>query len=141
MEESLIRGKNLYLNINTSLKKEDIAMLSPLQLAYIGDGVYELLVRTYLINRGDSVNQLHKKATKFVKAKAQTEYFHKIEDRLTDEEIRVVKRGRNTKSNVPKNASVSDYKYATGFEALIGYLYLRGKDNRIIEIFNMIIEE
>lgn len=141
MEETIVEEKNIYLKANHNIKKEDIAMLSPLQLAYIGDSVYELLVRTYLINRGDSVNQLHKKATRFVRAKAQTEYFHKIEDRLSDEEIRIVKRGRNTKSNVPKSASVSDYKYATGFEALIGYLYLRGRDVRIMEIFNMIIEE
>ena len=141
MEETIIQGKNMYLNVNKNINKEDIAMLSPLQLAYLGDSVYELLVRTYLINKGDSVDQLHKKATKFVRAKAQTEFFHKIEDRLSEEEIRVVKRGRNTKSNVPKNASVSDYKYATGFEALIGYLYLRGRDVRIMEIFNMIIGE
>ena len=127
--------------MNTELTAEDIDMLSPLQLAYIGDAVYELLVRTYLLNKRLPVNKLHNVAIKYVKAKAQAEIVHLLENILTDEEQRIVKKGRNAKSNtMPKNATVIDYKYATGFEALIGYLYLKGHDARIQELFERIEE-
>ena len=100
--------------------------LSPLQLAYIGDAVYELLVRQYLISiKNISVHELHVESIKYVKAKAQRNILFSIEDKLTEEEWNVVKRGRNAKSGtIPKNADLQDYKYATGFEALIGFLYL-----------------
>lgn len=122
--------------------KREVNMLSPLQLAYIGDAVYEVFVRTYLIeNVNVSVNELHKKAIEFVKAKAQADILYKIKDRLTEEEYTIVKRGRNSKSGtIPKNAEVSDYRYATGFEALIGYLYLLEKKQRIKEIFDMVVD-
>ena len=109
---------------NRSLTREDIAMLSPLQLAYIGDAVYELLVRTYIMEKGLNVNQLHKKTTEYVKADAQSEIIHYLEESLTEDERALVKRGRNAKTNTsPKNSSMIDYKYATGFESLFGYLY------------------
>lgn len=131
--------RNIFRNTNTELTAEDITMLSPLQLAYIGDAVYELLVRTYLLSKKLSVNELHKVATKYVKAKAQADIVHRLEDLLTDEELTIVKKGRNAKSNtMPKNASMIDYKYATGFEALIGYLYLKGEDTRIKELFEKV---
>jgi len=122
--------------------ERDVNMLSPLQLAYIGDAVYEVFIRRFLLeDKLLSVNELHKRAIEFVKAKAQSDIVHELMDVLTEEEIRVVKRGRNTKSQtVPKNANISDYRYATGFEALVGYLYLLDRQDRIKELFKMIIE-
>ena len=130
-----------FRSVNKSLTREDILMLSPLQLAYVGDAVYELLVRTYLLDGNKNVNELHRATTKFVKAEGQADSVHKLEDFLTDREIRVVKKGRNTKTNTsPKHANIVDYKYATGFEALLGYLYLREEYDRINEIFEEILE-
>lgn len=134
-----MENNNLFRNMNTKLSGEDIAMLSPLQLAYIGDAVYELLVRTYLLKKGLTVKELHKATIKYVKAEAQANIVHILEDVLTDYEQTVVKKGRNAKTNtVPKNANMIDYKYATGLEALFGYLYLTCQDHRISELFQMI---
>ncbi len=131
-----MENNNLFREMNTTLSAEDIAMLSPLQLAYIGDGVYELLIRTYLLNKGLSVKELHKATIKYVKAKAQAQVIHMLEDMLTEEERTVVKKGRNAKTNsMPKNADMIDYKYATGLEALFGYLYMTNQDKRISELF------
>lgn len=120
----------------------DERSLSPLQLAYIGDAVYELFIRTYIIGIKDApVNELHNEVVKYVKAKAQADIIHSLEQNLTEEEWSIVKRGRNAKSGtVPKNANLQDYRYATGFETLIGYLYLEGNYKRIHEIFTMIIQ-
>ena len=132
--------QNSFRNINTNLNGEDINMLSPLQLAYIGDAVYELFVRTYLLKKGTPVQKLHNETTKYVKAKSQSDIIHALEDILTEEEKSLVRRGRNAKTNsMPKNAKLMDYKYATGFESLIGYLYLTKRDNRMVELFNTII--
>jgi len=122
--------------------KLDIKTLSPLVLAYIGDAVYEMAVRTLLVSQGDlPVHTLHIQSTRFVKAKAQSDIIHNIMDRLTEEEMAVVKRGRNAKSGtVPKNADITDYRYATGFEALIGYLYLYENYQRLDEIMSMVID-
>lgn len=141
MEKSVImEGKNIFREVNRDLDEEDILMLSPLQLAYIGDAVYEILVRTYLLGRDISVNKLHKLTTKYVKAKSQSDIVNAIKSILTEKEIIVVKKGRNAKSYTsPKNVKLIDYKYATGFEALLGYLYLKKEYTRIEEIFNSII--
>lgn len=134
-------GNNLFRNINIELSKEDMNMLSPLQLAYIGDGVYELLVRTYLLKENIPVRRLHKTTTSYVKAKAQAEAIHGLDDMLSEEEKAVVKKGRNAKtSTMPRNAKMIDYRYATGLEALFGYLYLNGDDFRIEELFEEIIK-
>lgn len=112
---------------------------SALTLAYIGDCVYELYVRGYLIQKSDQkVNLLHKTSTRFVCAKAQAELYHKIKDILSEDETAVFHRGRNTKSHVPKNAVVSDYRIATGIEALFGYLYITGKKDRISELLQQL---
>ena len=133
--------QSIFRMANRSLTREDIAMLSPLQLAYIGDAVYELLVRTYIMEKGLNVNQLHKKTTEYVKADAQSEIIHYLEESLTEDERALVKRGRNAKTNTsPKNSSMIDYKYATGFESLFGYLYLTNQDSRILELFDNIKE-
>lgn len=117
-------------------------MYSPAQLAYAGDAVYELLVRSYVLNNHDiSVNKMHRLTVKFVKAKAQAYCISKIFDKLTEEEQTIVKRGRNAKvTSSPKNVDFMDYRYATGFEALFGYLYLNKEIDRLMFIFDKIIE-
>lgn len=115
---------------------------SPLTLAYIGDCVYELYVRTYLIKDHNlPVKQLHRRATEYVKASAQSDLYQKIAEKLTEEETAVYKRGRNTDSRPPKNAVLRDYKSATGIEALIGWLYLRGDGERIYELLSELTAE
>ena len=114
---------------------------SPLVLAYMGDAVYELYVRKMLVEKANmQVDKLHKAAIQYVKAEAQCEAFRKIENILTEKEMSVFKRGRNTKSSVPKHASVSEYRIATGLEALIGYIYLTGDTERLEYIMNLILE-
>lgn len=117
-------------------------MYSPAQLAYAGDAVYELLVRSYIIQNYDTnVNKMHRLAVKFVKANAQAYLISKLEANLTEEEKRIVKRGRNAKvTSSPKNAELMDYRYATGFEALFGYLYLNNEFDRLMQLFNRVIE-
>lgn len=113
--------------------------LSPLALAYIGDCVFEMLVRVKVMSEGKaSVNVLHKKARAFVNAKAQSDFYFKIQESLTEEELAVFKRGRNAKSfTVPKNAAIADYRHATGVEALFGYLFLKQRHERIEQLFLM----
>jgi len=113
----------------------------PLVLAYIGDAVYEVFIRTLLVQDGGRpVHMLHKRSVDFVKAKAQSDIIHRINDFLTPEEQDIVRRGRNAKSGtIPKNADVTEYKYATGFEALIGYLYLKGEIERLMQVMKMAI--
>lgn len=116
------------------MERSELMTMSPLVLAYLGDTVYESCIREYLIkqNINKKVNDLHKSAVKYVKAKAQATIIHELESQLTEEELRIYKRGRNQKSNTsPKNADIIDYKHATGFEALIGYLYLNDEKERL----------
>jgi len=112
---------------------------SPLTLAFIGDGVYELFVRSRIVgNTNAPAGKLHKMCVEYVKAKAQAEASKAMLDTLSEEELWAFKRGRNAKSpTVPKNADVTDYRLATGFEALIGYLYLEGKEERIVELCSL----
>ncbi|WP_297636347.1 ribonuclease III domain-containing protein [uncultured Clostridium sp.] len=117
--------------------------LNPLQLALIGDGAYEIFIRNYILSNNTSLlaNKLHREAIKYVKAKSQSDIMHEIEEELTEEELYIYKRGRNAKSaTVPKNADVRDYRMATGFEALVGYLYLINNTERLEFIFNKAIE-
>lgn len=115
---------------------------SPLVLAYIGDAVYELYVRKHITKENNiQVDKLHKKAVSIVKSSAQARSYYLIESILTEEEATVFKRGRNAKSSVPKNSDMSEYKTATGLEALIGYIYLKGDTNRLEEIMNLILSE
>lgn len=122
--------------------EKEARLLNPLQLALIGDGVYELFIRNTILsnNLELSAHKIHVKAIGYVKAKSQSIIMHEIEDKLTENESYIFKRGRNTKSaTVPKNADVRDYRMATGFEALIGYLYLIGDTERLKFIFNTAI--
>lgn len=130
------------MDINSILSKSEIPeinTLSPLTLAFLGDSVYEMFVRTKILSLGNRpANELHKIAVGYVKAKAQAEAAHKIMDLFTEDELAIYKRGRNTNIHtVPKNADMADYRHATALEALIGYLYLKGDDDRLREILNI----
>ncbi len=124
-------------------KSCDVNMLSPLNLAFVGDTVFDLFVRETLVCQANRpVNKLHKKATDLVKASSQAKAAEKIKDFLTEEEQSVIRRGRNAHTNhKAKNMSEADYHLATGLEALFGYLYLKGETDRLREIFGKIIEE
>lgn len=119
--------------------EKEARLLNPLQLALVGDGVYELFIRNSILSNNLELNahKMHVKAIGYVKAKSQSIIMHEIEDKLTENESYIFKRGRNAKSaTVPKNADVRDYRMATGFEALVGYLYLIGDTERLEFIFN-----
>lgn len=133
--------KNLSLDF-PYLKSLDARQVSALGLAYIGDAVYEVYVRSYVLGRGNTaVNKLHKASTGYVSAKAQSRIIHAIEDFLTEEEVAVYKRGRNAHSNTSaKNADIVDYRHATGFEAVLGYLFISGRHQRIEEIISLAFE-
>jgi ribonuclease-3 family protein len=122
-----------------SLKLEQY---SPLTLAYIGDAAYELVIRTVLVRKGNApVNRLHRQAISLVKAEKQSEMAAVLEDRFTEEEKAVYRRGRNAKSATSaKNASIVDYRRATGFEAVMGYLYLKGDYRRMMELIRTGLE-
>lgn len=131
METGLKKLKEVF-----GLKDTDLRTYSPLTLAYIGDGVYELIVRTVLVKRGNCpVNRLHKQASSLVKAASQSAMMEVLEPMLTEEEAGVYRRGRNAHSpTMAKHATMSDYRRATGFEALIGYLYLKEDFTRMTEL-------
>lgn len=137
MEESL-----KYLKEQFGLEDKDIRSYSPLTLAYIGDGVYELVIRTYLVKKGNCpVNQLHKRASRLVKAAAQSAMVEALEPHFTEEEFHVYKRGRNAHSvTMAKNATMADYRRATGFEAVMGYLYLKEDWKRMMDLIKISLE-
>ena len=105
-----------------------------LELAYLGDTIYDLYVRRRLVIAGGRMKDLHRAAVAQVRASAQSEALARIEDMLTEEEHSVVRRARNAKQNPPKNADPGDYHRSTAFEALLGYLYLLGREERLDEI-------
>ena len=114
----------------------DASVLSPLTLAYIGDCVYELIIRTIVVGTSErTVNTMHKHTCRYVNAEAQSAMLERILPELTEQEQSVVRRGRNAKSHsVAKNASVADYRRATGFEALCGFWYLTGQTERMLSL-------
>ena len=124
------------------INKGDISQMSTLVWAYMGDAVYEKFIREYVIRQGLCKNGLlHKKSIKYVSAKGQSQILKEIEDFLTDEEKDIVRRGRNSNPHsTAKNADIVEYKYATGFEALIGWLYLNEKEERLEEILKKCVE-
>ena len=138
METNLMQLKELF-----HLEDQDLRSYSPLTLAYIGDGVYELVIRTILVKKGNCpVNRLHKKASSLVKAGAQSAIMEVIEEKLTPEELSVYRRGRNAHSpTMAKHATMADYRRATGFEALMGYLYLKEDYTRMLTLSRMGIGE
>lgn len=134
MEESVKAAFMQALN----LQDVDVVSYSPLVLAYIGDAVYEVLIRTKVINRGSmQVNKMHKKSSELVCAEAQAGLAKILQDELTEEEFAVYKRGRNARSaTMAKHATMIDYRMATGFEALVGYLYLTGRYERLLSLIH-----
>lgn len=118
------------------LQEQDLHSYSPLTLAYIGDAVFDILVRTVLVSRGNApADKLTKKASKIVCAERQSAMIRALKEQLSDEEREIYRRGRNAKSNSKaKNASTADYRRATGFEALVGYLYLQQKHERVASL-------
>ena len=131
-----------YLLKPFNIERKEAKEFSPLVLAYIGDAVYELTIRSILVSMGNRpVNKLNKDATSLVKAGAQSEIVKLISDKLSEEEYTVFKRGRNSSPHtMAKNASMTDYKYATGFEALIGFLYLDNRCDRALELVKLGID-
>lgn len=121
----------------------DIRTYSPLTLAYIGDAIYDLVIRTIVVERGNrSADKLHKKTVTYVNARVQARMIEALENELTEEEAAVYHRGRNAKSyTMAKNASVIEYRKATGLEALCGYLYLQGRQERLLYLIREAIEK
>lgn len=121
--------------------EQDINQMSPLVWAYVGDCVYELYIRTYLVDTTKlNPHKLHIEAIKYVKAGAQAEFLKEFYDKLNDEEKDIVRRARNTNNHhLPKNSNVQEYMYSTAFEALIGYLYLNKNYNRVKYIIEKFI--
>lgn len=136
MDKSVTWQFDEYLEDLFALKEVDINSYSPLALAYIGDSIYDLIIKTTVINEGNAqVQKLHKKTSSLVQASTQSLMMRTMQEHLTEEEHGVYKRGRNAKSVSPaKNQSITDYRRATGFEALMGYLYLKKDWKRMLEL-------
>lgn len=126
-----------------SIGEKDVRAYSPLTLAYIGDAIYDLVIRTLVVEEANRpANELHKRTVRYVKAEAQAAMVEVLLPKLTEDEAAVYKRGRNAKPYTKaKNASYSDYRKATGFEALMGYLYLLGQEERMLRLIREGIEE
>lgn len=136
--------KSIYDSVRTAFTPElkcDPALISPITLAYIGDTVYDLFVRSYIITATDyTANKLHSLAVSMVCAKAQADAFSRIRHLLSEDELNIFKRGRNAHSNAPKSCSQSEYRTATGLETLFGYLFLKGDDSRMACLMKTIFE-
>lgn len=132
-------GINAYILKEFQIAKQDLRTYSPLTLAYIGDGIYDLVIRSIVVGEGNTnTNLLHRKTSSMVKARAQAEMIEALLPELSREEEAVYRRGRNAKSpTIAKNATVSDYRMATGFEALLGYLYLEDNFVRLVELVKL----
>lgn len=138
MEES-VSGLNRTFREIFDLQPVDLKTYSPLTLAYIGDAAYELVIRSLVVEQGNApVNKLHKRSSRLVKAKAQAEAAVKLLDVFTEEEMAVYKRGRNARSHtMAKNAEMTDYRMATGFEAVMGYLHLKQDYERMVTLIHL----
>ena len=136
MEKSVGFEFDSYMQEIFQMEEVDIHTYSPLTLAYIGDSIYDLIIKSLVINQGNKqVNKLHKETSSFVQASAQSLMMRAMQEHLTEEEHAVYKRGRNAKSVSPaKNQTITDYRRATGFEALLGYLYLKKDWKRLLDL-------
>lgn len=137
------KGIDAYIKDQFEIAPVDIRTYSPLALAYIGDGIFDLVIRSIVVGKGNTkASQLHYRTSHIVKAKTQAEMMKVLEEILTPEEADIYRRGRNAKSpTMAKNATMSDYRNATGFEALMGYLYLKDEFPRIVELVKYAIEK
>ena len=136
MEKSVGFEFDSYMQEVFQMKEVDVHSYSPLTLAYIGDSIYDLIFKSLVINQGNrQVNKLHKETSMYVQASTQSLMMRAMQEELTEEEHAVYKRGRNAKSVSPaKNQSITDYRRATGFEALLGYLYLKKEWKRMLDL-------
>jgi ribonuclease-3 family protein len=136
------RGIDSYIREQFDVPDVDVRTYSPLALAYIGDGVFDLVIRSVVVGKGNTrANQLHQRTSNIVKAHTQAEIIDYLEGQLTDEERDVYRRGRNAKSpTMAKNATMSDYRRATGLEALVGYLYLTDRFERLVELIRTAVD-
>ena len=132
-----------YIKEQFDIKEVDIKTYSPLALAYIGDGIFDLVIRSVIVGKGNTkASQLHFQTSHIVKAQSQALMIEALEGDLTEEEADVYRRGRNAKSpTMAKNATMADYRKATGFEALMGYLYLNDQFERIVELTKLGLEK
>ncbi len=130
------RGIDSYIRERFAVPDVDIRTYSPLALAYIGDGVFDLIIRSVVVGRGNtSACKLHRRTSRIVKAHTQAQIIEYLGPKLTPEEADIYRRGRNAKSStMAKNATVADYRMATGLEALVGYLYLTDQFERLVEL-------
>jgi len=137
------KGIDSYLKEQFEIADVDVRTYSPLTLAYIGDGIYDLIIRSLVVAKGNTrAGELHKRTSQLVKAKTQAEMIEVLLPFLTEEEADIYRRGRNAKSpTMAKNATMSDYRKATGFEALMGYLYLKDEFERIVELVKTGMEQ
>jgi ribonuclease-3 family protein len=136
MPDNKASGIDSYIREQFDLPDVDIRTYSPLALAYIGDGIYDLLIRSIVVGKGNTrASELHHKTSRLVKAHAQSEMMKTLKPLLSEEELAVYRRGRNAKSpTMAKNATMADYRRATGFEALMGWLYLQDRFARMVEL-------
>lgn len=139
MEKSIEWEFDSYMHELFEMQEVDIKTYSPLALAYIGDCIFDLVIKNIVLNRGNKqVQKLHRETSMIVQASSQSKMMRVIQDELNEEEHTVYKRGRNSKTVSPaKNQSVTDYRRATGFEALMGYLYLKKDWKRMLELIKM----
>ena len=140
--ERLIMSEFLNKLNLVSMTKSDLKMMNPLKLAFLGDAIYEAYIRYYIISKHSlTTSEMSKTAVKYVNAEAQAYIVNVLKDEFTEEEWYMLKRGRNQKTgSKPKNASVTDYRYATGFETLLGYLYALDEKDRIYDIVGKAID-
>ena len=136
MEKSVEKGLDYYIERMFDIEEMEAERYSPLVLAYIGDCVYDLIIKSWIMSRGNrQVHKMHEDTSAYVQASTQSLMMRKMQEHLTQEEHTVYRRGRNAKSVSPaKNQSITDYRRATGFEALLGYLYLKKEYQRLTEL-------
>ena len=131
------KGIDSYIKEQFGISEVDIRTYSPLTLAYIGDGIFDLVIRSVVVGKGNTrAGELHKRTSQIVKAHTQAEMIEKLLPVLTEEETEVYRRGRNAKS-----PTMADYRKATGFEALMGYLYLKDEFERLVELVKTGVDE
>jgi len=137
------KGIEAYIKEQFHLPDVDIKSYSPLALAYIGDSIFDLIIRTIVVGKGNTkASQLHKRTSQVVKASAQSQMVEKLLPLMTQEEETIYKRGRNAKSpTMAKNATMAEYRRATGLEALMGFLYLNNQFERIVELIQTAMNE
>ena len=142
MENGVVWQFDSYMQEVFQMKEVDPGTYSPLTLAYIGDSIYDLVIKSLVVNEGNKqVQKLHKATSTLVQASAQSKMMRRMQEHLTEEEHAVFKRGRNAKSVSPaKNQSITDYRRATGFEALMGYLYLKKEWKRMLDLIKIGLE-